>query len=120
VSACSAYIDEVIQYAEGTGVVLRPPSGRRMVWIAESRPDHDAASALRDGHPTVFAVHVMRAGGDLGCSVLVGTDRGARSLRASLEVGLALCQTGTHGVVRDLAYAIGSQSTLPIALDPVC
>jgi hypothetical protein len=106
---CSAYIDEVIQCPEGTGVVLRPPSGLRFVWITESRPDHDAATALRAGHPRVFTVQMIRAGSAMGCTVLVGSERGARRVHTSLEVGLALCQAGTHGTLRDLGQVMESQ-----------
>jgi hypothetical protein len=107
VIVCSAYIDEVIQRPEGTGVVLRPPSGQRLVWITERRPDHDAATALRAGHPRVFTVQMTPAGSDMCCTVLVGSERGARRVHTSLEVGLALCQAGIHGTVRVSGTDVG-------------
>ncbi|MBP2351414.1 hypothetical protein JOF29_002497 [Kribbella aluminosa] len=57
----------------------------------------------------MFTVQLYGVGSDICCTVLVGSERGARGFHTSLAVGLALCQSGVHGILRDLGHVMRSQ-----------
>jgi hypothetical protein len=113
--ASTAYIDKVVPGRDYTGVKLHSPWGRESVWLPDVQPDHAGAEALKDEHRAVFTVRISSTGPTMGCTVLVASDRGARKVATSIEVGLALCQTGTHGTFRNLARARKSRPLHQVA-----